>query len=52
MAIWEEITAMLKAPFVAELNLEDLFLIVGVTLIFITVWVLIIHAITETAKEL
>lgn len=51
MEIWSEIMAMLKAPFVGPLDLEDLFLIVGVVLIFIIVWTMILYHVRLAASE-
>lgn len=52
MAIWQEIMDLLKAPFVGPLDLEDLFLIVGVVLIFIMVWTMILYHVRIAAEEI
>ena len=40
---FDRLIAMLKAPFVGDLDLWHLFLLVGVTLIFAAVWAVILH---------
>ena len=52
MAIWQEIMDMLKAPFAGPLDLEDLFLIVGVVLVFIAIWTLILYHVRLAAEEI
>lgn len=52
MAIWDDIIAMLKAPFVGPLDLEDLFVIVGAVLIFIMIWTMILYHIRIAAEEI
>lgn len=47
-----DVFAILKAPFVGELDLLHLFLIVGVVLIFAIAWVFILGHIRMAAAEL
>jgi hypothetical protein len=42
-ATFDNLIAMLKAPFVGDLDLWHLFLLVGVVLIFAMVWAVILH---------
>lgn len=48
---WDEIFALLKAPFVGDLDVWHLFLLVGVVLIFAAVWGIILHYVRLTALE-
>lgn len=50
-ALWDDITDMLKAPFVGDLDLVHLFLLTGVVLLFIAAWVLIINHVKLAATE-
>lgn len=43
--------AILKAPFVGQLDLAHLFLIVGLVLIFATAWAFILNHIRLAAQE-
>ena len=49
--IWSDILAMLKAPFVGSLDLAHLFLLVGVVLVFVALWVLILNHVRLAAME-
>lgn len=40
---FEKLLAMLKAPFVGDLDLWHLFLLVGVVLIFAAIWAIILQ---------
>ena len=51
MQLWDDILAMLSAPFVGSLDIEHLFLLVGVVLVFIAVWLLILNHIKMAAEE-
>ncbi len=51
MQIWDDILAMLTAPFAGPLDLVDLFLVVGVVLLFIAIWVLILYHVKLAASE-
>lgn len=46
---WDNVIAMLKAPFVGDLDLWHLFLLVGVVLIFAGVWAIILHTIRNSS---
>lgn len=52
MEVWNNIVDMLKAPFVGELDLFHLFLLVGAVLLFIALWVLILNHVRLAAAEL
>lgn len=49
--LWDDIIAMLEAPFVGELDLVHLFLLVGVVLVFAAMWAIILHYVRLTAME-
>lgn len=49
--LWNDIIGMLEAPFVGELDLVHLFLLVGVVLVFAAVWAIILHYVRLTAME-
>ena len=51
-ALWDDVQAILAAPFAGPLDLKQLFLLVGVVLVFIAVWIFIIHSISATAAEM
>jgi hypothetical protein len=52
MNIFQDIMDILTAPFAGPLDLEQLFLIVGVVLFFIIVWFMILHYVRVAAEEL
>lgn len=47
-----DITAMLTAPFIGEVDLVQLFLIVGLVIVFATLWILILQHVALAAEEL
>jgi len=49
--LWDDIVKILKAPFVGQLDLIHLFLLVGLVLIFATAWVFILRHIKLAATE-
>jgi hypothetical protein len=49
--LFDDVTAILKAPFVGQLDLLHLFLIVGLVLIFAGAWVFILNHIKLAAAE-
>ena len=49
--VWDDILAMLKAPFVGDLDLLHLFLLVGVVIVFAAIWAVIMHYITHIGAE-
>ena len=51
MKLAEEITKMVKAPFIGSLDLLDLFLLVGLVLVFITMWIFVLAHIRSAAME-
>jgi hypothetical protein len=52
MQLVEDTAAILKAPFSGKLDLYQLFLIVGLVLIFATAWALLLNHIRSAAMEL
>jgi hypothetical protein len=50
--IWGAIKDTLTAPFVGELDLTHLFLLIGAILVFIAIWVLILNHIAIAAAEI
>jgi hypothetical protein len=49
--LWTEIGDILKAPFVGNLDLMHLFMLVGVVLIFSAIWGLILNHVRLAAME-
>jgi hypothetical protein len=49
--LWDDILAILRAPFVGELDSLHLFLIVGLVLIFAAAWVFILRHVRLAATE-
>jgi hypothetical protein len=49
--LYDDIVAMLRAPFVGQLDLLHLFLIVGLVLIFAAAWFFILNHIKIAAAE-
>jgi len=52
MALWNDILSMLQAPFVGDLDIIHLFLLIGFVLLAIAAWILIINSVQATAREL
>lgn len=48
---WDNLIAMLKAPFVGDLDILHLFLLVGVILIFLAIWAVILHRFRTLSLE-
>ncbi len=40
--LWSDIVAILKAPFVGDLDLIHLFLLIGIVLIFVAAWAMVL----------
>lgn len=51
MQLFDDMSDMLKQPFVGDLDLKHLFLLVGVVLVFIIVWGVILHYMKAVAQE-
>lgn len=49
--LFDDVMAILKAPFVGQLDLLHLFLIVGLVLIFAAAWFFILNHIKLAASE-
>ena len=50
--VWNDILAMLQAPFVGSLDLLHLFLLVGLVLLFAAAWALILNHVRLAAVEI
>lgn len=49
--LWAEIMALLKAPFVGELDLIQLFLVTGVVIVSASLWFIMLHHMRHLATE-
>lgn len=49
--LWNDITGILKAPFAGQLDLVQLFLIVGVVIVFAALWFTMLHNMRRLASE-
>ena len=49
--LWDEILAILKAPFVGQVDLLQLFLLTGVVIIFSGLWFVMLHNMRRIASE-
>lgn len=52
LQLWNDIVAILKAPFVGNLDLIQLFLVVGAILIIAAAWVFILNHVRMAAEEI
>jgi len=52
MQIFDDINEILKAPFVGNLDIKHLFLLVGLVIIFITAWIFVLQHIRTAAMEI
>ena len=52
MQLWQDIVDLLKQPFVGQLDIEHLFLLVGLVLVFIAAWIIILQHIRVAGLEL
>lgn len=52
MKLWDEIRGILKTPFVGELDIMHLFLLIGLVLVFSAIWVIILHHIKTAGMEI
>ena len=52
MNLFDEIGAILSAPLVGTLDTKHLFILVGVLLVIIAVWVMILHTLTSGVEAL
>lgn len=48
---WNGIMDILRAPFVGELDLIHLFLLVGIVLIFAAIWAVVLHYVRLSTLE-
>ncbi len=49
--VWDDLVEMLKSPFVGDLDVMHLFLLVGVVLVFAVVWAIILHRFRTLSLE-
>lgn len=49
--LWTDITAILKAPFVGDLDIIHLCLLVGLVLVFIAGWIMVLNHVRAAATE-
>jgi hypothetical protein len=52
MSVWQDILDMLTTPFVGSLDLEHLFLLVGLVILFTALWIIILGHIQSAAEEI
>lgn len=52
MQVWDDIINLLKAPFVGDVDIMHLFLLIGVVLVFILIWSMILNHIKIAAEAL
>ena len=50
--VWDDLLAMLKAPFIGDVDIWHLFLLIGLVLFFIAVWVMILNHVRLASVEL
>jgi hypothetical protein len=50
-SVWDDIVTMLKTPFVGNLDVVHLFMLVGIVLVFIALWVVIFNKIVSVSQE-
>lgn len=50
MELWSNIVAIIKTPFAGELDIEHLFLLIGLVLVFIVAWIFILQHIRSAAE--
>jgi hypothetical protein len=51
MQMLDDISDILKAPFVGNLDIKHLFLLVGLVIIFIVAWIFVLEHIRSAAME-
>lgn len=49
--LFDDILGILKAPFVGELDLIQLFLVTGVVIVFAGLWFIMLHHMRHIASE-
>lgn len=49
--LWNDIVALVKAPFVGQLDLMQLFLVTGVVIVFAGLWFVMLHNMRRVAAE-
>jgi len=52
MKLWDDVIAILQAPFVGNLDLTQLFVVVGVILIMALLWFFILNHVRLAASEI
>lgn len=49
--LWDDIVAILKAPFVGQVDLIQLFLLTGIVIVFAGLWFVMLHNMRHIASE-
>lgn len=49
--LWNDIVAILKAPFVGQVDLIQLFLLTGIVIVFAGLWFVMLHNMRHIASE-
>lgn len=49
--VWDDVVNLVKTPFVGELDLAHLFMLVGIVLVFIVLWMIIFNNIIMVSQE-
>lgn len=52
MQLWQDMTDIVTAPFVGSIDISHLFLLVGLVLFFLVVWVLILEHLKSAAMDI
>lgn len=52
MQLWDDVTGILKAPVVGELDVKHLFLLIGLIIVIIIAWVMILRTFSAAAEEI
>lgn len=50
--LWKDIVGLLKAPFVGQVDLIQLFLITGAVIVFAGLWFIMLHNLRRAASEI
>lgn len=52
MQLWQDIVDLIKQPFIGQVDLEQLFLLVGLVLVFVAGWIIILQHIKDAGMEI
>lgn len=50
LQLWDDIVQMVTTPFVADVDIWHIFLLIGLVLVFIVIWVLILRYVRLAAE--